>query len=590
MTVFLSDYRKYKILMRPLLKEMVYGGSVSTGYKESNRKRSLRKRKRSRSQKNDSRISIILIVVFLFLLMSFYSVMLSVGFTGPLLALGQENLYLSLTSTIIPVLILLFGVLHSITTLYHDTSLEALLVLPVKPSVVIAAKMTQAFLPVALGVFAFTFPGLVAHGVISGRPWSFYPQAFLYVPLSMIAPYAVVISLLLIVMRYTRFARNKDRFQMVTSIIFIVLSLAFVFLIQTMPDSKTGDISLLQQQGVIVLVNGTNRFIPSALLGTTMLANTSNWSTLLCGALLLVVDVLLLVILFALANRLYLPGVLGVKGGISSKQRSSKHPLSLSLRKRSPYRAIVSQEWRLLFRTPAFFTQTILPILLLPPFFTIMFFVIFTRELPFDINLPHLSEIFFETGLWKVNLWIVALVVAGISSFLSGTNTISATAISRQGKDFFYTKTMPVPAKTQLLAWLTPGFTTMILAWALILTAIGIVFHPPMLFMLFVLFLALVNGTLPQLITLFVDIKQPMLDWENEVQAVKNTKSVMISAIGLFVYALLIAALTFITRSLTAGSNTITTLVIVLVPLAFTVGFAVALFRNAERYLQRLDA
>lgn len=143
---------------------------------------------------------------------SFYSVMFSLGLTGPLIALGQENLYLSLISTIIPILIFLFGVLQSITTLYHDTSLEALLVLPVKPSVVIAAKMTQAFLPIALSVFLFTFPGLIAHGLISGRPWSFYPQALLYVPLSMISPYAVVMSFLLIVMRYTKFARNKDRF------------------------------------------------------------------------------------------------------------------------------------------------------------------------------------------------------------------------------------------------------------------------------------------------------------------------------------------------------------------------------------------
>ena len=588
--MFSSDFRKYKILMRPLLREMVYSGTASTGFKESSRRRSLWRGKRSRSQKKESRVSMTLIVIFLSLMMSFYSVMLSIGLTGPLLALDQENLYLSLISTIIPILILLFGVLQSITTLYHDTSLEALLVLPVKPSVVIAAKMTQAFLPVALSIFLFTFPGLVAHGVISGRPWLFYPQALFYVPLSLIAPYAVVISLLLIVMRYTKFARNKDRFQMVTSIIFIVLSLAFVFLIQTMPDSDTGYILLLQQKGVIVLVNSANRFIPSAWLGTTMLANASNWSTLLCGVLLLAFDVLLLVILFALANRLYLPGALGVKGNASSRQRSSKRPLSRSLRKRSPYRAIVSQEWRLLIRTPAFFTQTILPVLLLPPFFAIMFFVVFTRELPIDINLTHLSEIFFQTELWKESLWIVALVLAGISSFLSGTNTISATAISRQGKDFFYTKTMPVHAKTQLLAWLTPGFIVMILIWALIITVIGIVFQPPFLFILFVIFFALINGTLPQLVTLFVDLKQPMLDWENELQAVKNTKSVMVSAIGLFVYALLLAALAFITRSLTSGNNTIVTLVIVLVPLAFTVGFAVALIRNAERYLQRLDA
>lgn len=148
---------------------------------------------------------------------------------------------------------------------------------------------------------------------------------------------------------------------------------------------------------------------------------------------------------------------------------------------------------------------------------------------------------------------------------------------------------MPVPAKTQLLALMTPGYTITFLLWSLILTVIGLVFRPPLIFVLFVLFFALVNGILPQLVSLFVDLKHPFLDWENEIQAVKNTKSVMVSAIGVFVYTLLMVGLTFITRSLTSGSNTITTLVIGVVPLAVTVGLEVALFRNADRYLQRLD-
>lgn len=575
--------------MRPLLKEMVYSGGVTGGYKNSNRKRSLWNRRQPRSPKKESRTSTIVLIIFLSLMFSFYSVMFSLGLTGPLIALGQENLYLSLISTIIPILIFLFGVLQSITTLYHDTSLEALLVLPVKPSVVIAAKMTQAFLPIALSVFLFTFPGLIAHGLISGRPWSFYPQALLYVPLSMISPYAVVMSFLLIVMRYTKFARNKDRFQMVTSIIFVLLSLAFVFLLQTMPESDSGELLFLHQEGVAVFVTGANRFIPSAWLGTAMLSCSASWRTMLYGVLLFIMALLLLVLLFALANRLYLPGVLGVKGGASKSKRHSRHSLSRLLRKRSPYRAIVNREWRLLFRTPAFFTQTILPILLMPPFFAIMFFVVFTRELPVEINLPLLSEIFFHTELWKDYLWIIALVVSGMSSFLSGSSTITATAISRQGKDFFYTKTMPVPAKTQLLAWMTPGYSITILLWSLIITVIGIIFRPPLLFILFVLFFALLNSTLPQLVTLFVDLKHPLLDWENEIQAVKNTRSVMVSAIGVFVYTLLLVALAFITRTLTSGNHTITILVLGLVPLAATVGLAMSLFRNADRHLQRMD-
>jgi len=575
--------------MRPLLKEMVYSGGVTGGYKDRNRKRSLWNRRQPRSPKKESRTSTIVLIIFLSLMFSFYSVMFSLGLTGPLIALGQENLYLSLISTIIPILIFLFGVLQSITTLYHDTSLEALLVLPVKPSVVIAAKMTQAFLPIALSVFLFTFPGLVAHGLISGRPWSFYPQALLYVPLSMISPYAVVMSFLLIVMRYTKFARNKDRFQMVTSIIFVLLSLAFVFLLQTMPESDSGELLFLHQEGVAVFVTGANRFIPSAWLGTAMLSSSASWPTMLYGVLLFIMALLLLVLLFALANRLYLPGVLGVKGGASKSKRHSRRSLSRLLRKRSPYRAIVNREWRLLFRTPAFFTQTILPILLMPPFFAIMFFVVFTRELPVEINLPLLSEIFFHTELWKDYLWIIALVVSGMSSFLSGSSTITATAISRQGKDFFYTKTMPVPAKTQLLAWMTPGYSITILLWSLIITVIGIIFRPPLLFILFVLFFALLNSTLPQFVTLFVDLKHPLLDWENEIQAVKNTRSVMVSAIGVFVYTLLLVALAFITRTLTSGNHTITILVLGLVPLAATVGLAMSLFRNADRHLQRMD-
>jgi heme A synthase len=84
-------------------------------------------------------------------------------------------------------------------------------------------------------------------------------------------------------------------------------------------------------------------------------------------------------------------------------------------------------------------------------------------------------------------------------------------------------------------------------------------------------------------------LKHPLLDWENEIQAVKNTRSVMVSAIGVFVYTLLLVALAFITRTLTSGNHTITILVLGLVPLAATVGLAMSLFRNADRHLQRMD-
>ncbi len=515
-----------------------------------------------KKKKTRSKGASIALYTFTLGILTVYSVLYGVGTTEMLVQMGNVDSFLHLVAVGAPGMTLLFGVMQAIPILYHESSIESLLVLPVKPSVIIAGKVTQAFIPMLLLPMLLFFPALIAHGVITGRPWAFFIQTIPFMIFVTFAPFALITIFVMILMRYTKFARDKDRFQMVTSIIAIVLVLGFVFYSSTQgSDNGIPGSSMFLPDGSAPALQGALRFMPASALGTLMLARADSWHTLLYGLGAFAINAAIFGVLLLLSSRLYIPGVLGMKAAGKQAKSLTLKQQTRALAPQSAYRSIVSKEWKLLLRTPAFFTQTVLSATLLPVMMIgIIIFTLIRMEKTggFDFSLIALIRLWAGTDLWKESLWIIVMVASGAAALFSGTNMMSSTAISRQGELFSYSKLMPVPIHIQVFAWLTPGLTTMTVIWLILSVSSTLFLHASWMFGLLIFVTAWVNAFVIQIVSFYADMVFPVLDWTNEIQAVKNTRGAMVSSLGMFVYIGFVIGVGFLAHALAGGHSLVT--------------------------------
>ncbi|HPX92866.1 MAG TPA: hypothetical protein PK646_01435 [Bacillota bacterium] len=575
--------KQYFILMRPLLSEMI--GSFNRGFGLGSRKR--------KKTKTVSRGTSIALYLFIVLLLSFYSVMYGIGITQAAIKTGNLDGFIHMAAVGAPILILLFGILQAIPTLYHESSLEILLVLPVKPSVIIAGKMTQAFIPVTLFPTLAFLPALITHGVMTARPWPYFVQLVPFMFFIMLAPFALITILVMVLMRYTKFARDKDRFQMVTSVLAILIAIVFSVVInmKNMSDQIPG-YSVVAPGGIPPFLQGALRFLPSSAFGVGMLVRAGSWQTLLYGSAALALNAAALALLLLLANKLYLPGVLGLKAGARRHRELSPEQQVRALTPRSAYRAIVSKEWKLLLRTPAFFTQTILGATLFPAMMIGILAVTLVnleKSALEGASLIAMARSWVASGLWEKFSWLLVLIVSGLAAFFSGTNMMSASSLSRQGSLFAYSKLMPVPIRTQVLAWLTPGMTTMTLIWLILTLGLTVFLSASWFFGLIVFFTAWLNAYLVQMTGFYTDMVFPLLDWTNEIQAVKNTKGALVTSLGMFAYLGLLTGFSFLVLRLSGGRSAVTAVSIFLFALIFSIWISFLVVKRAGRLFRAID-
>ncbi len=575
--------KNFFILMRPLWTEMIANLGQGMGASRAKRKKTNKQRPKSVT---------ILLVIFIFGMLIFYSSMIGIGVTKNLMIIGAADMYIRMVSIAAPIFVLIFGVLQAIPTMYHESSIESLLVLPVKPATITAAKLTQAFVPILLIATAFLYPSLIAHGVMTHRPWAYYLQTIPFMLLVTVAPFAVIALFVLVMMRYTKLARNKDRFQLVTSIVTILLIVGFSFLVNmqtSLGNFDTGGI--FSNPATSAIIGNLVKYLPTSAFSTAMLINAHSWNSMTYGLMAFGINVVAVALLLLVANKIYIRGVLGVKGSKKVKRLTEEQTIR-ELAPRSAYRALISKEWKLLLRTPAFFTQTIFFALFMPLFMIGTFAFSFSRTngmADASSNLVGFLRQQVASGMWQDSFWIIVLVVGSVATFFSGTTLVSASAISRQGATFSYSKVIPVPLRTQVFAWLTPGFSLMLLIWVVLTVGLAIILQMPLHLALIVFFIAMVNCYFIQLLGFWTDMKAPVLNWSNEMEAVKNTRASLVSSLGNIVYIGLAVALAFLVRTITGKDPMVTGLVIIAFYVLVAVLTTILVKRTASRLFQTVE-
>jgi len=448
-------------------------------------------------------------------------------------SMSYITLFLGMLITMIATLIT--GAAFLMSVLYFSRDSEALAVLPVNTRSVFMAKMTVAYIG-ELGVSAaIVWPLLILVGIFDKMGASYFIKAFIvwFAAISLPLTLSALVSLPL--MRFTALWKRREVFAVIGGILLMVV----IILGQSYFSTRMVAVLEENPEQIVLLLFGRTKLFET-------IANTIPPLRLALGALtqtglsgiynllgLLAVSAALIFITLILAQKLYRGGAAAQLETFRSGKELAWHDVRLA--ERSPVKAVFQREVKVLLRTPVYALNSLATLIVLP---LMLLMPMMMSSIMQDADMQALMRML--EGI--TDKYAIALIMAGIVSLFAGLNVAVSTSISREGRQFFWIKVLPVSymdhLKGKLLVGVALSFVTVIIA--VVFSIIGLKLPMDIVFL----------GAIPGVIMcvpmcalqLTVDAIKPKLAWSNPTEAIKQN---MNSIIGMLIVALLVAALGF---------------------------------------------
>lgn len=486
---------------------------------------------------------VLLAIGFIPMIISFVA-MAAASYNG-LAMMDQEGLIISFGIVTACLIVFIFGIFYVMATFYFSSDIESLLPLPLKPSTILSAKFTVVLIYEYLTELLFMLPMCVTYGVLSHSGVVFYLYlivVFLTLP---IVPLVIASFISMIIMRFTPFAKNKDAFKTIAGILGLAMALGFNFVFQRLGSSMGNEKQMLElmAKGNNSLIQTTSSLFPTAKLATTALVFNTTLNGLLNMLLYLVITIALLAVLLILGEAIYFKGVIGISEAASKRKKLSSKELDESTVQSSALKSYTIKELKLLFRTPAYFMNCVLITFLLPIFLLIPLFSEKKLALQLDMARTFLNQ--------PILPGVLIAIAFGVMMFVSVANPTACTAISREGKNLFTCKYMPISYGKQIAAKLLSAIMLNLIGAGLLIIAAMVIFIPPVYLLLQLIVIAILVVLCSAFLGILIDLTYPKLDWDNEQRAVKQNMNVIITMLlGVVLAGLTIAVIIFMKLSL----------------------------------------
>lgn len=447
-----------------------------------------------------------------------------------LIPLSQETVVLSLLLQLGFTIIIFSSVFMIPAYMFYAKDIEKLLPLPLSHSQLFLTKLLQVHIYQIGFLILIILPPLAGYILASGFNWvllSFLFSSWINAMVTMIMVSIVLVAM----MSVSPWLKNKDRVTLFMSILALAAALFINYNIGGLDLSNPEFLALSLIQGNQSLTEGFFSYFPHLNMSVSLMIHFS-W-------LDLVLYLLSSFIFMGLVIKLFASTLINImatfQGGPTSKKMSLK-----SLREhkiRSTLFVFTLKELKNLFRTPIYFFNNVLIVLLLPLIMGVSFFQI--RD---EFSMMML------TSTLATNPMFLVLFASALSAAFSMINLVTPTSISREGENKYHMLLYPIDLTIQLYAKLLSGIiiSSFAVLPILIIIIIGnhIYFELELIWVIYSILCALIMMVFINLFGLVIDVYHPKLVWENEQAAVKQNINF------LFTFFTSTAIIAFLTYSL----------------------------------------
>ncbi len=495
--------------------------------------------------------------LLLFIVLSAYFAAISSGSAFALFDLlhpaGLESMLIGLYISSGVMVVFFFGAMYVLSVFYYSSDVDKLLPLPLRPEQVIGAKFIVSAAYEYIFVAGILLPPLLVYGVRSGAAWFFYINLALVFILLPILPLALAAILTMLIMRFTPLARNKDRFNTVASILLLGVSLSISYLVSSLTNRSAGNLVALLSSGVENIARITASVFPGTGLAVSSLASVHPLAAFTDVFLLAALSGLAVVLMLIAGRLLYFKGVIGLSAAANRRRVLSGQAMGQEIgaagHRYSAFWTYALKDLRVLFRTPIFFVNNVLFNFLWPLFLVMPMIGSGGKDNDLAPLIAMISGLI--NGSDQSQAPVLLAIVFGLAIFVNGTNGIAESALSREGRQFYIMKILPMSYTRQIAAKLTVGIGLGLAGMLLSFTLAFIFLRLPLWFIGLSVLTFPGALLLPNLSGIIFELYWPKLNWDNEQKAVKQNMNVLYGILAAMLLAgLVIAPVVFFKLSL----------------------------------------
>lgn len=475
------------------------------------------------TSKRNSYLGLVFILLSLFPLTFVFHMWFSSWFELAV-AINQEGYLFGALALFISVIIFIFSLLQIPSVYYFSKDTESYLSLPLTPREILGGRFLTTVIYEYVLIVIVYFPLLFAYlsfdfsivkllmGIIVGLVLPFIP--------------VLLASLVIIfLMNFVPLFKNKNALNLIIGLFTIVFAIGIQFSIGS--QASLENIQKLQDMlisGNDSLLNTFFKIYPFVIWA----ANAITMSSLVNLLLYLGFTLLLTALYLIFAQSFYLNGVTNISEGSRSKKRFDRDKLHAT-RQESTTLLFFKRELKLLFRTPSYLLNIVLGALIGPVL--ILFYTFFAGS---DISLTatqfsELSSIIND--FLSSPLHILATIVIGGFLFglsMSMLNMISITAISREGQGIYNLKSFPIRFWDVLLGKILVGVSFSMFGAIILLIPIVLYLDVNPLILIAIILYSFVVVFGYNALGIYIDVKNPKLNWTSEIQAAKQNINAII--------------------------------------------------------------
>lgn len=473
---------------------------------------------------------ILLALVSLFIILPFVVVsgLFVYTVTNSLVEYNYETIGLEFMCILLCVFTFIFSFNVILNELYFTGDIENLLPLPLKPREIVGAKIASIFCAESLVQLLVIFFSVIGFFFALGLSFKNFLLGILgMITLPMIPIiYCSIISLL--IMSFTRFIKNKETIRKVGLVFVLAVLMLFVYFLGALQNF---DLELYIEG----FVNGDQTFLhvmrgilPHINLFIDILVTGSIRSLFLY----ILVNIGFIVVLLGLADVCYFKGVVGLSSKDTESKKSSSNILN-NIKVENPTNSYFKKEIFTLFRTSSYFLNCILINFIWP----IFVYVICKLKFP-NLTLSKLKNLVTSTD--NNTLIIIFMFVIGASILLPALNSIASSSFSREGKNFYFMKYIPMDYSSQVCVKLLVSFIIAFVGvnvFCLIFyLVIGLKVSTAFIFLI-ISFLAILFICS---LGIIIDSINPKLVWDDELNALReNSNNFIVMGISIFMFIVL---------------------------------------------------
>lgn len=429
--------------------------------------------------------------------------------SGGLIKIGLGEVVPEYLFTTASLLILFFAIFKAGSVIFQMRTYEALISLPVSKTAIVVSRFLSMYITNLLMSCLVMLPGIVLYGIWMRPDFSFYIYSILgtlFLPLLPITVATIIGAFI------TAVSSRMKRKSLMNSLLTLLLVVGLFF--------STGSASKLENFGEEMLKNLSaaitdqiqKLYPPAVWFGRSVILGSLNSFLLFFG----VSAALFLVMVFAVQH--YFTTICTALNATTAKNNYKMRGLNTS----SPLMAMFRRELKRYFASSIYVTNTIIGYILMAASAIALYFA-GPDKLEAALGFPGLISRAFP------------LFLAAIGSITTPTSC----AISMEGKQWWIAKTIPVRSKdilnSKILVALAVAAPEYLVAVVFGLLAV----KPSFIGALWIAVIPAVYIVFMAVVGITVNLNMPVFNWENEMRAVKQSASSLVTILVGFVSFLL---------------------------------------------------